>query len=132
MHASTQQGGSVVEPWGIEAVAAVTSNTLCSPVQRLARCRSVADVTGVAIDRVRAAFGCHVGAVVLLDDATRSRLPAVFGVRDANLDEYERDWRSGDQGSLEKGRCDALVWVYTLRACLATVPGAVGGAGIRK
>jgi DNA-binding CsgD family transcriptional regulator len=80
----------------LHGAVAVTSHTLHPAVQQLARCRSVADVTGVAIDGVRAVFGCHVGAVVFLDDAMRSRQQAVLGVRDADLDEYERDWRSGD------------------------------------
>jgi DNA-binding CsgD family transcriptional regulator len=71
-------------------------NALQSSIKRLEHCRRVADVTGVAIDGMRAAFGCHVGAAILLDDSLTLKDQATLGVRDADLDDYHVHWRSTD------------------------------------
>jgi DNA-binding CsgD family transcriptional regulator len=74
----------------------MTIHSLYPPVQRLARCRTVTDVSGVAIDGMRAAFGSHVGAAIFFDESLQTTDLTVFGARDVDLEEYQRDWRSTD------------------------------------
>ncbi len=69
---------------------------LYPPVQRLALCQTVAAVGGVAIDGMRTAFGSHAGAAFFFDQASRTAERASFGARDADIDEYERDWSRMD------------------------------------
>jgi DNA-binding CsgD family transcriptional regulator len=68
---------------------------LLPAVSKLARCRYASDVRGVAVDGARAVFGAHVIGCFHLDDALREQV-ARFGVRDADVDEYVRDWRPQD------------------------------------
>jgi DNA-binding CsgD family transcriptional regulator len=62
-----------------------------------ARCKSLLDVSGVTMDGIKGVFGCHVGAALFFDDVLRPTERAIFGVRDSDVDEYERHWRPTDR-----------------------------------
>jgi DNA-binding CsgD family transcriptional regulator len=64
-------------------------------VSKLERCRNASDVRGLAIDGAREVFGAHVIGCFQLDHALQEQVTR-FGVRDADVDEYVRDWRPND------------------------------------
>ena len=74
----------------------MTISILFPSLPRLARCRRVTDVAGVAIDGMRTAFGSHVGTAFFLDDALQASQLALFGARDADVEEYHQTWRGAD------------------------------------
>ena len=66
-------------------------------LERLARCRTASDVSGVAMDTVHLAFFCHVGAAIFLDAAATPVERTCLGVREADVEEYEEQWRPLDR-----------------------------------
>jgi DNA-binding CsgD family transcriptional regulator len=73
--------------------AAVTIEALCPLLDKLARCRSDTDVSGVAMDAVKGTFACHIGATILLDESLAATDRAFFGVRQGDVEDYEDHWR---------------------------------------
>jgi DNA-binding CsgD family transcriptional regulator len=61
----------------------------------LERCKTVADLSGVAVDTMKGVFGATIGAAILLGSSCRGTRGAL-GMRDADLEEYERIWQPRD------------------------------------
>lgn len=64
---------------------------------KLARCRKPSDVGGVAIDGIRTAFATHVCCSIFLDDAWDVSERTLYGCKDADFDDWDRDWRNDDR-----------------------------------
>jgi DNA-binding CsgD family transcriptional regulator len=73
------------------------TNALFPRVEKLARCRTASDVSGVAMDTIKTSFACHVGAAIFLDPAATPMERTCFGVRAADVEEYEEHWRPLDR-----------------------------------
>ncbi len=71
----------------------VTTKVLFPLLQKLARCRKATDVSGVAMDAMRVTFASHLGAAVFLNESLAATERAFFGVRQADVEEYEGHWR---------------------------------------
>ncbi len=63
---------------------------------RLALCKTIEDVGTVAIDGARQCFGSHLACTILLDEAAQVRGRVIYGLRDIDFDEWDRDWRPSD------------------------------------
>jgi DNA-binding CsgD family transcriptional regulator len=61
-----------------------------------ARSRTIEELGGLAIDGARECFGAHVACTILLDSSTTIRGRTLYGLRDAEFDEWDREWRSQD------------------------------------
>ncbi len=66
-------------------------------LQKLARCRNVADVSGVAMDGAKSSFACRVGATILLDESLAPVERTCFGCRQDDVEEYLEHWRAVDR-----------------------------------
>jgi len=73
------------------------ASALFPSLEKLARCRAPSDVLGVAMDTVKTSFSCHLGAALFLDAAASPVDRACFGVRAADVEEYEEHWRPMDR-----------------------------------
>ncbi len=68
-------------------------HALYSVLPQLARCRTPADVGGVAADAARQVFGTHTCCAIFLDQSGHATERALCGVRDADFDEWDQHWR---------------------------------------
>jgi DNA-binding CsgD family transcriptional regulator len=75
----------------------VTTKTLYPFLEKLAHCRRATDVSGVAMDAAKGAFGCHISATILLDESLAASERAFYGVRLEHVEEYEQNWRPIDR-----------------------------------
>jgi DNA-binding CsgD family transcriptional regulator len=65
-------------------------------LSQLARCRTVDDVGALGIEGARKAFGSHLACTILLDESANVRGRTVYGLRDEDFEEWDRDWRPLD------------------------------------
>jgi DNA-binding CsgD family transcriptional regulator len=77
--------------------APVTTNALFPLLEKLARCRSDTEVSGVAMDAAKGTFACHIGVTIFLDESLAATERALFGVRLEDVEEYEDQWRPLDR-----------------------------------
>jgi DNA-binding CsgD family transcriptional regulator len=75
----------------------MAASALFPCLEKLARCRAASEVGGVAMDAVKMSFSCHVGAAIFLDAAASPMERTFFGVRAADIEEYEEHWRPLDR-----------------------------------
>jgi DNA-binding CsgD family transcriptional regulator len=66
---------------------------LSAVLPQLLRCRTASEVGGVAADAAQKAFGTHAGCALFLDESWRSTERALYGVHDADFDEWDQQWR---------------------------------------
>ncbi len=66
-------------------------------LRKLARCRTLSDVSGVAIDGAKTIFGIHAGGALFFDETLRMTDRVASGMRHTDLDEYERHWWPQDR-----------------------------------
>jgi DNA-binding CsgD family transcriptional regulator len=66
---------------------------LHSVLPQLARCRTPSDVGGVAVDAARRALGTHTCGAIFLDESWRSTERTLYGMCDADFDEWDQQWR---------------------------------------
>lgn len=71
----------------------MTTKLLFPLLEKLARCRTGADVSGVAVDAMKVTFASHLGAAVFLNESLAATERSFFGVRQADVEEYEVHWR---------------------------------------
>ncbi len=62
-------------------------------LQKLARCRSATDVSGVAMDASKVAFASRIGAALILNESLAPTERVFFGCREDDLEEYIEHWR---------------------------------------
>jgi hypothetical protein len=66
-------------------------------LQKLAGCRTAADVSGVAMDAAKVTFACRTGAALLLDEVLAPVERTYFGCREDDVEEYLEHWRPLDR-----------------------------------
>jgi DNA-binding CsgD family transcriptional regulator len=70
-------------------------STLRPALDGLARCKTATELSGVLMDALRTSFAARVGAATIFG-SPGSAARTGLGLRDADLDEYERIWRPQD------------------------------------
>ncbi len=75
----------------------MTASALFPCLEKLARCRTTSSLGGVAMDAINVSFASSIGAAIFLDEAATPMDRSFFGVRAADIEEYEEHWRPLDR-----------------------------------
>jgi DNA-binding CsgD family transcriptional regulator len=63
---------------------------------KLAHSKAASDVGALAIDGARQVFGSHLACTIFLDDRTEVRDRTIFGLREADFEEWAGGWRQAE------------------------------------
>jgi DNA-binding winged helix-turn-helix (wHTH) protein len=79
-----------------DGLAVAVPGVLQQLIPKLAASRTTHEVSTLALDGLKRAFGARIACAVVLDGASRIRERTIYGLRDADFEEWDRDWRSLD------------------------------------
>lgn len=74
----------------------MTLRALQAVLPKFASCRTPLDVGCVAVDAARQTLGTHTFGAVFLDEHWQATERTLYGMRDADFDEWDQHWRPGE------------------------------------